>query len=132
MTACEAVCAWEANCTGDTNCPTDCVSNYAMSTQCGNASDGFATCIRTNTYDCDAVFALCDGERQHLAAACQMATAGSDSCAFANDGACDDPGFCAPGTDATDCDNSCDLAYDGMCEEGAECAFGTDSADCNG
>jgi len=71
---------------------------------------------------------------------------GDDSCRFANDGECDEPGFgtgaCAPGTDYSDCwrimtgqeDDSCQWANDGECDEpgfgtGA-CTQGTDRSDC--
>ena len=73
-----------------------------------------------------------------------------DSCKYANDGVCDDddPGLCAPGTDATDCasrrgekvaeaqaadnqpDDSCQHANDGECDDPGLCAPGTDATDC--
>ena len=73
-----------------------------------------------------------------------------DSCKYANDGVCDDddPGLCAPGTDATDCasrrgekvaeaqaadnqpDDSCQHANDGECDNPGLCAPGTDATDC--
>lgn len=71
---------------------------------------------------------------------------GSDTCQYANDGECDDPGLgtgaCRQGTDYSDCwrlaqgveDNSCRWANDGECDEpgfgtGA-CTQATDLADC--
>ena len=74
-----------------------------------------------------------------------------DSCKYANDGVCDDddPGLCAPGTDATDCssrrggevaeaqaadnqpDDSCQHANDGECDDPGLCAPGTDATDCS-
>ncbi|MCW5716401.1 MAG: trypsin-like serine protease [Bauldia sp.] len=71
---------------------------------------------------------------------------GNDSCRWANDGECDDPGIgtgaCQPGTDYSDCwrivtdreDDSCEFARDGQCDEpgfgtGA-CTQGTDRSDC--
>ena len=71
---------------------------------------------------------------------------GDDSCQWANDGECDDPGLgtgaCRQGTDYSDCwrlaqgveDNSCRWANDGECDEpgfgtGA-CTQATDLADC--
>ncbi len=71
---------------------------------------------------------------------------GDDSCRWANDGECDDPGLgtgaCRQGTDYSDCwrlatnseDDSCQWARDGECDEphfgtGA-CAQGTDRSDC--
>jgi hypothetical protein len=66
-------------------------------------------------------------------AACRLTSGDGDSCIFAKDDSCDEPDFCAAGTDTTDCAaaNSCVLAYDGTCEEGDACAFGTDTADCS-
>lgn len=71
---------------------------------------------------------------------------GNDTCRWANDGECDDPGIgtgaCAQGTDYSDCwriatqreDDSCQWANDGECDEphlgtGA-CTQGTDRTDC--
>ena len=71
---------------------------------------------------------------------------GVDTCRWANDGECDDPGIgtgaCTQGTDYSDCwriaegveDNSCRWANDGECDEpgfgtGA-CTQATDLADC--
>ena len=71
---------------------------------------------------------------------------GDDSCRWANDGECDDPGLgtgaCRQGTDYSDCwrlatnqeDDSCQWARDGECDEpqfgtGA-CTQGTDRTDC--
>lgn len=71
---------------------------------------------------------------------------GDDTCQWANDGECDDPGLgtgaCTVGTDYSDCwrlaeeveDNSCQWANDGECDEpgfgtGA-CTQATDLADC--
>lgn len=81
------------------------------------------------------------------------ADASANSCAFANDGECDElqyggGGFCEPGTDTNDCtanivqtpvtgdgNNSCEYANDNECDEarwggGGYCADGTDSNDC--
>jgi len=71
---------------------------------------------------------------------------GDDSCVYANDFACDEPGIgsgaCEAGTDYSDCwriiegreDDSCQWADDGECDEpnfgtGA-CTMGTDVTDC--
>lgn len=65
----------------------------------------------------------------------------ADACEYANDGACDEPDLCAPGTDSTDCrsrsprprtsDRSmCPYANDGTCDEPDVCPPGTDRADC--
>ena len=58
-----------------------------------------------------------------------------DSCAWANDGVCDEPQDCSPGTDAFDCgnnirDDACVLSDNAVCDEPHNCAFGTDSKDC--
>ncbi len=71
----------------------------------------------------------------------------SDTCTWAFDGECDEPGIgtglCLPGTDTFDCsgaawgpDDSCPWAFDGECDEpgigtGA-CLAGTDGFDCRG
>ena len=73
-----------------------------------------------------------------------------DSCPYANDGECDDPGPCPAGTDTTDCasrrgeesgesaqndqpDDSCKYANDGVCDDDDPglCAPGTDATDCS-
>ena len=42
-------------------------------------------------------------------------------CQYTNDGQCDEPDGCAPGTDVADCRdevaNSCEYARDGECDE---------------
>jgi len=74
------------------------------------------------------------------------ANLGDDSCAYSNDGECDDgtfggTSFCAAGTDATDCramalggEDSCQWANDGECDEPGigtdNCTSGTDRTDC--
>jgi hypothetical protein len=61
---------------------------------------------------------------------------GSNSCAYAYDGVCDEPTYCTFGTDSYDCtvggggSNSCVYAYDGVCDEPTYCAWGTDTYDC--
>ena len=68
---------------------------------------------------------------------------GSNSCQYAFDGACDEPTYCAYGTDTTDCsggsssgygsgNDSCQYAFDGACDEPTYCAYGTDTTDCSG
>ena len=85
-------------------------------------------------------------------------TAGN-TCEYAFDGECDEPDYCAYGTDTYDCGsgvggsagsaptkkkpkgsggsagaaptgNDCEYAYDGECDEPEYCAYGTDSYDC--
>ena len=70
----------------------------------------------------------------------------ANSCSWAFDGECDEPGIgtglCAAGTDTADCQggelraNSCSWAFDGECDEPGIgtglCAAGTDTADCQG
>lgn len=61
-----------------------------------------------------------------------------DSCEFARDGVCDEPGACSPGTDRTDCGggsraqggDTCRYALDRQCDEPVNCAPGTDMTDC--
>ena len=61
-----------------------------------------------------------------------------DSCQWARDGECDDPEYCAPGTDVSDCSgvplpesDTCQWANDGVCDDPAYCAPGTDATDCS-
>ena len=69
-----------------------------------------------------------------------------NSCQFANDGYCDEPTYCAPGTDTNDCQaagntatpNSaqsttptCAYENDGVCDVPSYCPQGTDVADCS-
>jgi hypothetical protein len=132
-TPCSAVCEWEAACTLGTNCPTDCAAAYASSSACRGAVDAFDPCIEAHAGQCAEISSSCDTQRGAYSANCEAVPADGDSCSFAKDGACDDPGFCDAGTDRTDCAsvNSCDLAYDGVCEEGNGCAAGTDTSDCS-
>ena len=80
-----------------------------------------------------------------------------DSCRYANDNECDDPGLCAAGTDCSDCggaqqgnsgqpgsqggpsapqgapsggSDSCRYANDNECDEPVICPAGTDTSDC--
>jgi hypothetical protein len=69
-----------------------------------------------------------------------------DTCSFAFDDVCDEPNFCATGTDCSDCGgtpttpevqedecvDTCRYAGDGTCDVPYLCATGTDCADCNG
>jgi hypothetical protein len=58
-------------------------------------------------------------------------TAGTNTCASANDGRCDSEPTCEAGTDSADCGpNACGFAFNGHCEEGLYCDEGTDSTDC--
>jgi hypothetical protein len=131
-TACDTVCHWELNCTSSSNCPTDCLVEYSRTAGCHSATEALAACVGSMTLDCNAISTTCATAISARTNGCEMSMAGGDTCAFAKDGACDEPGFCAPGTDSTDCalSNSCALAYDGKCEEGTECAIGTDTYDC--
>ena len=81
-----------------------------------------------------------------------LAAGGDDSCRFANDNECDEPyvgtmlqGYCASGSDTTDCaaaaflrrrDDTCATAFDQVCDEPGNntgtCAMNTDTADCVG
>lgn len=58
----------------------------------------------------------------------------ADSCALADNGRCDEPDRCEPGTDTTDCNaaphDTCEYAGDGQCDEPEFCEPGTDTADC--
>ena len=62
---------------------------------------------------------------------------GDDSCQYAMNEVCDDPGLCSAGTDFTDCrrmgyaDDSCQYASNGVCDEPTLCSPGTDYSDCS-
>jgi hypothetical protein len=69
----------------------------------------------------------------------------SDSCRWAYDGLCDEPVYCAVGSDMTDCAvtaTRCPYALDGFCDEAEFCDYeepeycsclnGTDTDDCSG
>ena len=62
----------------------------------------------------------------------------SAQCMYANDGMCDEPVYCAYGTDLVDCQEHsaarelCSFARDGVCDEPAYCTNGTDVDDCTG
>ena len=69
----------------------------------------------------------------------KMARSPDDTCQYSHDGECDEPQFCTPGTDCSDCsnckvarspDDSCSYANDGACDEPNFCAVGTDCSDC--
>ena len=61
---------------------------------------------------------------------------GDDSCQYAMNGVCNDPGLCSAGTDYTDCrpmgyaDDSCQDSFNGICDEPNLCSPGTDYSDC--
>jgi hypothetical protein len=61
-----------------------------------------------------------------------------NSCRWANDNECDEPGLCSVGTDTNDCripqdvSNGCRYANDGECDEPDLCDPGTDTNDCRG
>ncbi len=70
-----------------------------------------------------------------------------DSCEFANNGVCDEPEWCDPGTDTTDCQQVCEATWpmtittmsktccpwsnNGYCDEPDYCYPGTDKGDCD-
>ena len=78
-----------------------------------------------------------------------LAIGSDDSCRWANDNECDEPGIgtgaCTSGTDRTDCaavtvmrnrTNTCETSFNGVCEEpgsgSGSCRMYTDTADCIG
>ena len=88
----------------------------------------------TDRYYADWVSPLTLTENEERTLAVELTTI-PDSCEYANDDACDEPGLCPLGTDATDCAvspaNSCSFAFDGECDEPGLCPIGTDTADCS-
>jgi hypothetical protein len=61
----------------------------------------------------------------------------ADTCVYANNGECNEPGLCALGTDCSDCGilEPCDTCYwarNGVCDEPNVCPPGTDCTDCAG
>lgn len=108
--------------------------DYALDLQCDDAAFGGTGACDPGTDASD-----CRG----------LAAGGDETCEYAGDGECDEPGFgtgvCADGTDTLDCgtvaylrnrDDTCNLAFDGQCNEpeggDGQCAPLSDSADCLG
>ena len=89
---------------------------------------------RTDGYYADWVSPLTLTRNEELTLAVELAPI-PDSCEYAKDNACDEPGLCPVGTDTADCAvdpaNSCIYAFDGECDEPGICSVGTDTADCN-
>ncbi|WP_343716339.1 hypothetical protein [Inquilinus sp.] len=137
---------------GDDSCP------FAHDRECDEPGIGSGACAAgTDTTDCKAKAG--GGSSAPAAPASPAAPAGPDSCPFAHDGECDEPGIgsgaCAAGTDTTDCqakqgaapatpaapakpgwgDDSCQFAHDGECDEPGRgtglCSAGTDASDCS-
>ena len=74
-------------------------------------------------------------ERQKQREEPEVAVADENACDFANDGSCDEPHLCKPGTDTDDClaeemGDTCHFANDGKCDEPEPCLRGTDTSDC--
>jgi len=103
---------------------------------CLGVQDGFCDEVDcppgTDLFDCCATPEDGVCEEVGMGGACP---AGSDYydcgyCLLIDDGWCDDPGLCPPGTDANDC---CALPENGVCEEvgmGGACSAGSDYYDC--
>ena len=122
-----------------------------MGGECPYGSDawdcGTGTCEYTNDGYCDepdlcppgtdspdCCAAVGDGicEEEGMGGNCPVGSDWLDcgSCQWANDGYCDEPQLCSPGTDGDDC---CATIQDGMCEEqsmGGDCPDGSDFYDC--
>ncbi|MGK9165033.1 hypothetical protein KXR53_01980 [Inquilinus limosus] len=133
---------------GDDSCP------FARDGDCDEPDIGSGACAAgTDATDCKAKA----GTGQAPAAPAAPSAAGDDSCQFAQDGECDEPGrgtgLCSAGTDATDCSAAggdapstgsggaatpaaCPFTGDGECDEPGKgsglCAAGTDAEDCRG
>jgi protease YdgD len=131
----------------DDSCP------FARDGDCDEPGIGSGACAAgTDATDCKAK----RGTSAAPATPVPAAGPGDDSCPFARDGDCDEPGIgsgaCAAGTDTTDCkpkqgpgqapaapkaggDDSCQFAHDGECDEPGHgtglCTPGTDTADCS-
>jgi hypothetical protein len=75
------------------------------------------------------------GSATHVIAAAPPVSC-TNTCSYAFDNECDDPGLCATGTDCSDCGglciNSCTYAFDDVCDDPGACAVGTDCNDCRG
>ena len=105
----------------------------------------------TDTSDCAALAAQNpqpqNGYTGQATPFAQNSDAGN-TCQWAHDNECDEPTYCAFGTDTADCQSaqsrspsmaapsqagfadSCRYAFDGMCDEPTFCDFGTDKSDC--
>ncbi|MGL4960319.1 MAG: hypothetical protein ACRC67_03725 [Inquilinus sp.] len=134
---------------GDDSCP------FSRDNECDEPIVGSGACaVGTDTSDCKAKGSV-PAPAAPAVPAPPTAPAGPDSCPFARDGECDEPGTgsgaCAAGTDTTDCkagqapaapakpssggDDSCQFAHDGECDDPGRgtglCTAGTDATDCS-
>jgi hypothetical protein len=130
LTACDWYCDVAVPC-GDlsrTECEEDCDYFYAQTVACASAFEEMAHCLRPYANDCEGADA-CTPETNALVSIC----AGEGECPYTNDGECDEPNICAPGTDADDCNAACESTNDGECDEpeGLDiCPEGSDVTDC--
>lgn len=114
---------------------------YANDNEC---DEPYFCAVGTDTADCQAAANTTSSSSASSSSSGQpTASAGPNSCRWANDNMCDEPMNCAIGTDTADCQNSsataasqggfgnsCTYANDGECDEPFYCALGTDQNDC--
>lgn len=148
------VCDEGAGCSPGTD-PFDCCAT-AMNGVCEEASGGGACAKGSDGWDCGYCLtpnnSVCDPQcppgtdasdccASHMDGVCEEASHGGDcpdgsdfydcgDCPYANDGGCDEPHLCPPGSDKPDC---CASVKDGVCEEegfGGSCPEQSDYYDC--
>jgi len=110
--------------------PFDC---GACETQFDGVCDEPGACpVGSDSFDCCSTPKNGVCEEEQAGGECPNGTDPYDCgvCQWVDDGVCDEPGLCAPGSDAADC---CATAENGVCEEmsqGGECPDGSDPWDC--
>lgn len=72
----------------------------------GGCMPSGATCCFDGAHYCDAGEECCSDGCYPAGSGCSGSSSGNDSCQWAFDGVCDEPGACPSGTDATDCGGS--------------------------
>jgi hypothetical protein len=123
-------------CTKDDACYEECVDDTTLSLCQGGSpvevdctAYGFESCTEVD-YGDGVLGARCLGGNGSTGGG---APPRDDSCEYALDSVCDEPLYCAAGTDETDCAaarGTCDWESDGSCDVPSLCAPGSDLLDC--
>lgn len=113
----------------------DAIEELAEDRGCEDHLDDYASCMDDDAECVDGFFDDTSCVLQSNALTLCLGNVGS--CAYQNDGKCDEPegsGVCAEGTDAADCSTGvCGTVFNGVCDEPqgtALCPAGSDTADC--
>lgn len=129
--SCRALCKGTARCStsevDEASCRESCATvAQGLGSSCEAAIGDVGSCFDDNS-SCDDLFESCEDEITTFSAICTL----DSSCPYTNDGVCDEPEFCAAGTDTVDC-TTCRYTNDGFCDEPDLCPVGTDTNDCAG